>query len=200
VGPPLFGGRSHKPRLDEDGRLQWRMVLVYPESDQTDLVRRANRQAACWHRCRWADARAPRQVEVVGEDDTLAEFLDGMFGPDAPPLPWDRAGAYTRDALEVYYQADLAVPYNGEQLRSWLCEGTAAGVGAAAADDSGGVCDADAALAMRRAKPTLRMRVKDLDAPLRDVMAAPGHVLPSTLVLFVVARGTPGRERFLAGR
>ncbi len=44
------------------------------------------------------------QIEQVGEDDTLAEYLDGMFGPDAPPLPWDAAGAYTRAALEVYYQ------------------------------------------------------------------------------------------------
>jgi hypothetical protein len=39
VGPPLFGGRFHKPWLDDDGRLNWRMVLVYPESDQSDLVR-----------------------------------------------------------------------------------------------------------------------------------------------------------------
>jgi hypothetical protein len=81
VGPPIFGGRSHKPALDDEGRLTWRMVLVYPESNQTDLV------------------------ELVGEDDTLAEFLDGMFGPDAPPLPWDAAGAYHREALEAYYQA-----------------------------------------------------------------------------------------------
>jgi hypothetical protein len=44
------------------------------------------------------------QIEQVGEDDTLAEYLDGMFGPDAPPLPWDAAGAYSRAALEVYYQ------------------------------------------------------------------------------------------------
>ena len=41
----------------------------------------------------------------MSEDDCLDDFLGGMFGPDAPPLPWDAKGAYTRDALEVYYQA-----------------------------------------------------------------------------------------------
>jgi len=86
VGPPIFGGRAHKPALDDAGRLTWRMVLVYPESNQTDLV------------------------ETIGEDDTLADFLDGMFGPDAPPLLWDTAGAYKRESLEAYYQArDVAL-------------------------------------------------------------------------------------------
>ena len=176
------------------------MVLVYPESDQTDLV------------------------EVVGEDDTLAEFLDGMFGPDAPPLPWDAAGAYRREALEAYYQAracvawlyrsnhllrltsssphratqmDLVKPYSAAQLRAWLCEGTPAGLGAAAPEDEGG--DDDAAAACRALAVTQRVRV-DENAPLRDVMALPGHVVPSTLVLFVVAKGTPAKQRFLAGK
>ena len=71
------------------------MVLVYPESNQTDLV------------------------EVVGEDDTLAEFLDGMFGPDAPPLPWDDAGVYRREALEAYYQVS---PFWGAMMTSGSCD------------------------------------------------------------------------------
>ena len=90
-------------------------------------------------------------------------------------------------------------PYGATQLRAWLCEGTPAGVGAAAADDDADEDGADAAAACRAIVATQRVRV-DEHAPLRDVMAAPAHVLPSTLVLFVVAAGTPGRERFLAGR
>jgi hypothetical protein len=54
-----------------------------------------------------SDAGWSAQIEQVGEDDTLAEYLDGMFGPDAPPLPWDAAGAYSRAALEVYYQVRM---------------------------------------------------------------------------------------------
>ena len=93
-------------------------------------------------------------------------------------------------------QTDLVKPYTAAQLRSWLCEGTPAGVGAAAEDDG---ADDDAAAACRALAATQRVRV-DENAPLRDVMAAPAHVIPSTLVLFVVAKGTPGRARFLAGR
>ena len=94
-------------------------------------------------------------------------------------------------------QTDLVVPYTGAQLRHWLCEGTAAGVGVDAGDAA---CDgSDAPAALRRVTAAQRVRC-DEDAPLRDLMAAPAHVIPSTLVLFVVARGSKGRERFLAGK
>ncbi len=89
-------------------------------------------------------------------------------------------------------------PYSGVALRRWLCEGTPAGVGVATAEDADGDGD-DAAAAMRKVATAQRVRV-DENAPLRDVLAARGHAIPSTLVLFVVARGTPGRERFLAGK
>jgi hypothetical protein len=95
-------------------------------------------------------------------------------------------------------QTDLVKPYSSAQLRSWLCEGTPAGIGAAL-DDEG--ADDDAAAACRALTATAAQRVRvDEHAPLRDVMAAPAHVIPSTLILFIVARGTPGKERFLAGR
>jgi len=93
-------------------------------------------------------------------------------------------------------QTDLVKPYSAQQLRAWLCEGTPAGLGAVNEDDGG---DDDAAAACRAVGASQRVRV-DEHAPLRDVLAAPAHALPSTLVLFVVARGTAGKERFLAGR
>ena len=96
-------------------------------------------------------------------------------------------------------QTDLVVPYTPAQLRHWLREGTAAGVGAAGVEEGAG--DDDAAGAMRRhgARTARRLRV-DVNGPLREVMAAPGHVVPSTLVLFVVARGSAAKERFLSGK
>jgi hypothetical protein len=35
-----------------------------------------------------------------------------MFGPDAPPLPWDEAREYTRDRIELYYLAHAGKPLN----------------------------------------------------------------------------------------
>jgi hypothetical protein len=95
-------------------------------------------------------------------------------------------------------QTDLVKPYDGIALRRWLCEGTPAGTGVAVfPDDEAG--DEDAAAACRKPVTAQRCRV-DENAPLREVLAAPAHIIPSTLVLFVVARGTAGRERFLAGK
>lgn len=39
-----------------------------------------------------------------------------MFGPGAPPLEWDSAGAYRREALEIYYLSHAASPLTEEQL------------------------------------------------------------------------------------
>jgi hypothetical protein len=96
-------------------------------------------------------------------------------------------------------QTDLVKPYSGVALRRWLCEGTPAGVGVATEEDAADGDGDDAAAAMRKVVTAQRVRV-DENAPLRDVLASRGHAIPSTLVLFVVARGTPGRERFLAGK
>ena len=49
-------------------------------------------------------------VEDAGEADALADHLDAMFTPDAPPLQWDAAGEYTRARLELYYLAHAAAP------------------------------------------------------------------------------------------
>jgi hypothetical protein len=35
-----------------------------------------------------------------------------MFGPEAPPLPWDADGEYSRDRVELYYLSNA-----GQQLQ-----------------------------------------------------------------------------------
>lgn len=48
------------------------------------------------------------QVEDVCEADVLSLHLDEMFGPAAPPLPWDRERAYTRDKVQLVAEASRA--------------------------------------------------------------------------------------------
>ena len=55
-------------------------------------------------------------VEDAGEADALADHLDAMFAPDAPPLQWDAAGEYTRARLELYYLAHAAAPLGLDAL------------------------------------------------------------------------------------
>jgi hypothetical protein len=42
----------------------------------------------------------------------LLLLLLQMFGPEAPPLPWDADGEYSRDKVELYYLSNA-----GQQLQ-----------------------------------------------------------------------------------
>ena len=173
LGPPRFGGAGdrHKPWLDpDDGRLRFRMVLMYPESEQTDLI------------------------EEMCEDDVLGDHLDAMFGPDAPPLHWDTAGQYTRDKLDVYYHANLVPAYSSGQLRRWLAEGTHASGAFDDADDRQPPGDKQA----RHDAPAKRLALIDQHVPLGEALAGEQHVIPGTVVLFVLSRGTEYAQHFLA--
>ena len=39
-----------------------------------------------------------------------------MFGPDAPPLPWDTAGAYRADSVCLYYCSNVGTILRTEQI------------------------------------------------------------------------------------
>ena len=83
---------ERRPYVDATGEVHWPLVFVYPESMQMDAVE---------------DSR---------EGDTLAAHLDAMFAPDVPQLPWDAAGAYTREPLELFYLSHATKPLGLDQL------------------------------------------------------------------------------------
>lgn len=170
-----------------------------------------------------------------------------MFGPGAPPLEWDEAGAYRRDALEVYYLSHAAQPLSEEQLtevggcgpagRPGGCASLAAGPAWARA--RGGAAGGSSGRARpsphSESKPGLDPCAPPRPAPrppqvyyggwpevadegpqrygpkaagwvrvqeswtLRDALARPDHVVPGVPAFFVLAGGTPFRERFLEG-
>ena len=88
---------ERRPYVDDAGEVHWPLVFVYPETMQMDAVE---------------DAR---------ESDSLAAHLDAMFAPDAPQLPWDVKGAYTRDALELFYLSHATKPLGLDQLTEVGC-------------------------------------------------------------------------------
>ncbi len=127
----------------------------------------------------------------MSEDDCLGDHLDAMFGPDAPPLPWDESNEYRREQLDVYYQVGLVQAYSPKQLRRWLAEGTPA-AGALSGEDEEAPADRGKAVDVG---PRL-VRV-DEAAPLGHALAGKGHVIPGTLVLFVLSRGNHFCRRFM---
>ncbi|KXZ56097.1 hypothetical protein GPECTOR_2g979 [Gonium pectorale] len=158
--PQVSLGSRTKPSLLPDGSLSWPVLLMYPESGQQDVV------------------------EAFGEEDTFAEHLDMMFGPDAPPLEWDAAGAYGRDRIELYYLAHAGRPLSREQLVDAVQGRWPAGM-----EDAGGP--------ERYGSRAARMRRVNPRHTLRQVLCAEDHVVPGLPLFWVVARGTPYRELFL---
>lgn len=109
-----------------------------------------------------------------------------MFGDQVPPPPWDSAGDYTRDKIELYYQERLwsDAPLDEEDLADQIATGKAG---------------------------SERQR-SDVDNEKRDFILVKegmslGEVLTSDTCavrgnpyFFVLARGTPFHEKFLSGQ
>jgi hypothetical protein len=111
-----------------------------------------------------------------------------MFGPDAPPLPWDAAGEYSRGTVELYYLANAGTPLTPTQLVDAMAGHWPEGL------------DRDTEGPTRYGPAAARWARVDEGASLREVLTAPGHIVAGAPLFFVVARGTEYRERFLAER
>jgi hypothetical protein len=151
---------TRKPALDGDGVLHWPLLFVYPEAGgATDVVESA-------------DERVP-----------LAPHLDEMFGPAAPPLPWDTEAAYTRARVEVYYLSHATSPLPLPALVDALHCGWPPGV--------------EAAPPARYGPRAARWVRVDEGEALGGVLGRGDCVVPGVPVFFVLAAGTAFRERFL---
>jgi tetratricopeptide (TPR) repeat protein len=170
VGLPQFTAAvgARRPWLEGD-TLHWPLLLAYPEAGP-----------GC----------APDVIEAVPETDALSPHLDAVFGPGAPPLPWDDGEggsgqpAYTRSSVELYYLSHATAPLDLPALAEALHGGWPEGVSPAPPARYG---------------PTAArlVRVRE-DVALGDLLARPDMVVPGVPVFFVVAKGTAFRERWLA--
>ncbi|GMP90529.1 hypothetical protein CsSME_00041614 [Camellia sinensis var. sinensis] len=92
---------SKKPILDKDNILHWPVLILYAEIMTSDII------------------------EDFCETDMFSEHLDMMFLESAPPLPWDKENNYTRDAVELYYEAGSEVCLSKKEILRSLLEGIA---------------------------------------------------------------------------
>ncbi|XP_064625421.1 tetratricopeptide repeat protein 4-like [Lineus longissimus] len=71
------GGRVF---LDSDGVLNWPVMFVYPEFNDTDFI------------------------QAFNENSRFVDHMEAMFGPDACPPPWDLKRQYTPQTVEIYFE------------------------------------------------------------------------------------------------
>ncbi|KAG2430020.1 hypothetical protein HYH02_013848 [Chlamydomonas schloesseri] len=124
-------------------------------------------------------------VEAWAEDDAFNDHLDMMFDPEGPPLEWDERGEYKRDRIELYYLAHAGKPLNRDQLVEAMQGRWPSGL-----DGSSGGPE-------KYGSRAARMRKVNTKHSLRQVLAQEDHVIAGVPLFFVVAKGTPFRERFL---
>ena len=94
VSRPVFDSHGDpRPWIDEDGILHWRLLVLYPEVGQSDILQDASEEA------------------------TVGAILDTLL--EQPPI-WDCCNAYARESVELAYQKRLANPLEHDTLVHWL--------------------------------------------------------------------------------
>lgn len=163
-----------KPTLDKNNILHWAVLLLYPEVMSSDFI------------------------EEFCETDMFSAHLDMMFSEGCPPLPWDKENAYTRDAVELYYEACAGVCLSKRDILQYLLEGTAA----SHVEDFG---DEESASVQSSTKGS----ISQVDAPgwvkinekttLYNVLKEPSCVVPGLPVFWVVSRNSSFYKDFKSG-
>jgi hypothetical protein len=109
-------------------------------------------------------------------------------------LPWDGAGHYSRDRIEFYYQSHAAPAYPPEVLEARVMQG----YGGDAVEEGAG--DRKEPWQKPSIDPRDQKMVRiDESKTLGEVLAEEACVVPGHPIVYVVAKGTAFREKFLAG-
>ncbi|KAJ9516376.1 hypothetical protein QJQ45_011032 [Haematococcus lacustris] len=161
TGPQVRTEKSWKPSLDgPGGRLVWPLLVLYPESMVQDVI------------------------EAAGEEDTLGEHLDQMFGGDAPPLEFDQQREYNRASIELRYLSHAGKVLSRAQLVQALKTGSWPE-------------DAEASGPNRYGANASKWVVCRESWTVRELLSRPDHVVPGVPLLFALAKGSAYRQRFL---
>jgi hypothetical protein len=166
VGPPLFVRMRRgddRPHVTEDGCMHWPLLLLYPQSGQSDYIQS------------WPEV------------ENMAALL-GTVLPVQGGLPWDREGAYLPTNVDIFYQA-FAVQAAPLHL-AW--EGWLPALPSTPSGDTQEAEAASAPPSTSGVPPTAPphwVRVP-LHAPLMLALVQGNFVVPEIPVLHIVPRGT----------
>ncbi|KAD2230158.1 hypothetical protein E3N88_41608 [Mikania micrantha] len=119
IGKALFQELTglKKPILDKDCILHWPVLLLYAEVMSSDFIEdfcETDMFSAHLDLISFLTHFSDQKITKIGEK-MIAE-----------PLPWDKENAYTRDAIELYYEAGSGVCLSKKEIISNFLQGTVA--------------------------------------------------------------------------
>ncbi|KAK3007568.1 hypothetical protein RJ639_014414 [Escallonia herrerae] len=178
IGKAMFQELTghRKPMLDKDNVLHWPVLLLYAEVMSSDFI------------------------EDFCETDMFSAHLDIIsLVKFCPPLAWDKENDYTREAIELYYEAGTGVRLSKKEILCSFLEGTAGShvesFGVDMEDEAD--CSPNGGPAAGRGPKWVRVNEK---RTLHDVLTDPKFVIPGIPVFFVVSRKSSFYKEFKAGK
>jgi len=125
-----------------------------------------------------------------------------MFSESSPPLPWDENHAYTRDAIELYYQGGFGKPLSKSEILRYLLEGTVDSkslpdVLLDGEDEEHGISKSST-ISSSTEGSSRWIKVKE-GKTLQEVLQDKDYIIPAIPVFFVASRKSTFCKDFRAG-
>ncbi|CAA0163219.1 unnamed protein product [Arabidopsis thaliana] len=156
-----------KPMLDKNNILHWPVLLLYAEAMTSDFV----------------------------EDFCETDIALNMFSEDSPPLPWDKNNEYSRDVIELYYEASSGTPLPRSRVLQYLLEGTKGSQAETTGEE-----DTSATKTPSYLKGSSGMVKVNERRTLHDVLKEPKFVIPEIPVFYIVSKRSKFYKDFTAGK
>ncbi|KAK4797442.1 hypothetical protein SAY86_029768 [Trapa natans] len=159
-----------KPTLDRNNILHWPVLFLYAEVMSSDFV------------------------EDFCETDMFLVHLDTIF---SEPLPRDKDNNYTRDAVELYYEAGSEVTLSKYRILRHFLEGTAAAnVDLEGDEESAAASNQTLSIGNNSCK---WVKVNERRT-LHDVLREPNLIIPGIPAFFVVSKTSSFYQIFKSGK
>ncbi|KAL5562029.1 hypothetical protein UlMin_031776 [Ulmus minor] len=117
-----------------------------------------------------------------------------MFSEGCPPLEWDKEHNYTRNNIELYYEANSGVCLSKKKILHHFLEGTAASNVEDIEDDEKETVQASNV----SAGSTKWIKVNE-KRTLHDVLKEPNFIIQEIPVFYVVSKRSSFYKKFKAG-
>ncbi|KZV21759.1 tetratricopeptide repeat protein 4 [Dorcoceras hygrometricum] len=126
-----------------------------------------------------------------------SDIIEDVCETDStPPLPWDTGKEYTRDSLELYYEADSGVCLSKKEILRYLLEGTPASHLEDLYTEETSTVNHTSAANGNRPK---WVRV-DERKTLHEILKGPDFIIPGIPVFFAVSKRSSFYEDFKSGK